>query len=223
MIHVLNIGVPRTGTVYVQETLSNVRPHGHYHFTASDWSFANFKPIPPEWADDFKLGVVRNPFDLLVSHYSLLRRMDVLLHYYDRNLAGLDFREWLAVVANRRGRYPQRHPLHFQYFKSDWSLGLDYLARFETLDIDLAEVAQLTGAEFTARAPVNTSDRGDWQDYYDDEMLAMVEDAWFADLTYFGYDRRGVTDRALTTFGYRPRPLRTITARPETPWQETMP
>lgn len=223
MTYVLNVGVPRTGTVYIQETLSNVRPHGHYHFTVSDWSYIAFKRIPEEWGNDFKVGVVRNPFDLLVSNYALLHRMDVLMHHYDRDLAALDFRDWLTLVAHRRGKYPLRYPLHFQYFRDDWSLGVDYLARFETLDADLAEVARLTGGTFTPQAPVNTSPRNPWRGYYDDQMLAMVEDAWYADLAYFGYSRDGVTDDALTTFGHQPRPLREITARPETPWQETMP
>lgn len=218
---VLNVGVPRTGTVYIQETLSNVRrPHHHWHFTASDWSHVAFEPIGPEQADDYKLGVVRNPFDLLVSNYTLLRRMDVLMHHYDRDLAALPFRDWLTLICHRRGKYPMRYPLHFQYFTDDWHLGVDYLARFETLDDDLAKVAEITGGTFTPKEPVNTSARNPWRSYYDPGMRAMVEDAYYADLAFFGYSWDGWdAHRAMTTFGHDPRPVIDVKARrPEVPW-----
>lgn len=221
-MHVLNIGVPRTATVYIQERLSNVRkPHRHWHLTGSDWSHVAFEKVPDEYFDDFILGVVRNPFDLLVSNFALLHRMDVLMHHYDRDLAGLEFRDWLTLIAHRRGRYPLRYPLHFQLFRPDWSLGVDYLARFETLDADLTEVARLTGGEFTPAEPANTAPRNkDWRAYYDPRMREMVEDAWYADLSYFGYSFDGYDDdRAKTTFGLKPRPLSRIRPQvPDVPW-----
>ena len=223
-MHVLNIGVPRTATVYIQGALSNVRqPHHHWHLTDSDWSHVAFVQVPPEYEGDFKLGVVRNPFDLLVDLWSLMRRMDVLMHHYDRDLATLEFRDWLTLVAHRRGKYPLRYPLHFQLFRPDWSLGVDYLARVETLDEDLAKVAEITGGTYTRSAPVNTAERNPrWQDYYDSSMVETVQDAWYADLAYFGYTLDGYSNAAaMTSFGLNPKPRRELAARhPEVPWVE---
>jgi hypothetical protein len=223
MTMVTNLAVPRTGSVYVQTALSNARPHGHYHLLPGvDWSHAAMTPVPGEWADDVVVGFVRNPFDLLVSVWSMLHRMDALMHSVDREAAQLPFRDWLTLVAHRRHHWPQAYPLHFQLFRPDWSLGVDYLGRFETLDEDLAAIARITGGTHRARDVVNASHRGMWQSYYDEDMLRLVENAWFADLTYFGYHRHGHSPGlAMTTFGENPQPIRHIRARSTTvPWEE---
>lgn len=206
---VLNIGVPRTGTVYVQRTLSPVWPHGHYQFTRADWTHAGFTNLccGDLDADTFVVGFVRNPFDLIVSHYALLQRMDVLVAHHDRRLATLPFRDYVELVAHRRNLYPQRFPLHFPLFDDDWKLVPHYLGRAETLDTDLHAIADLTGATYTPMSPVNTAPRGDWRGYYDDTLYRLVEDAWHADLTYFGYSRDGITGAAKTTFGLDPQPV----------------
>lgn len=205
---ILNIGVPRTGSVYVSRTLSPAWPHAHHQFTGSDWSHANFANTSLAQARKqgaFIVGFVRNPFDLLVSHWSLLRRPDVMLHYFDRDLAHLDFRSYVALVTNRRHLYPQRFPLHFPLFDDQWNLVPDYLGRFETLDEDLRRIAEITGATYTPTGRVNASARQDWRAYYDEQIYELVEEAYYADLQFFGYGRDGVTD-ALTTFGHQPRP-----------------
>jgi len=204
---ILNVGVPRTATVYVQETLTPVRPHGHYHFTASDWSYSAFQPIPEEWEGDYKVGFVRNPFDLLVSHWCLLQRFDVVMQRHHIGSALLDFRDWVTLVAHRRHRYPQRYPLFFQLFHDDWSIGVDYLGRYETLDDDLAAIAGITGATYEPGDRVNASTRDvDWHAYYDEPIYRTVEEAWGPELAYFGYDREGPTGKTLTTYGQCPRP-----------------
>lgn len=206
---VLNVGVPRTGSVYVDRTLAPSWPHAHHQFTSSDWSHCNF--VNTDLAavraagDTFVVGFVRNPFDLLVSHWSLLRRPDVLMHYYDRDLAHLDFRSYVALVTNRRHLYPQRFPLHFPLFDDQWRLVPDYLGRFETLDEDLRRIAEITGATYTPTAKVNASAREDWHAYYDDQIYELVEEAYYADLAFFGYNRGGIGD-ALTTYGHQPHP-----------------
>ena len=219
---ILNIGVPRTGSVYVDRTLSPAWPHAHHQFTSSDWSHCNFVNTDLGMVRDaglFVVGVVRNPFDLLVSHWSLLRRPDVLLHYYDRDLAHLDFRSYVALVTNRRHLYPQRFPLHFPLFNDQWRLVPDYLARFETLDDDLRAIASITGSTYTPTQKINASARQDWRSYYDNQIYELVEEAYYADLQFFGYNRDGVAD-ALTTFGHHPR---SIPGRRQVTWLDRAP
>lgn len=223
-MRVVNLAVPRTASVYIQRSLSNiVRPHGHYHLIRPcDWTHAGIQLLPEECRCEFIIGVVRNPFDLLVSTWSNLRNMDVLMHAHDRG-ACLDFRDWLTLVAHRRHHWPQAYPLHWQLFDDRWRLGVNYLARFETLDQDLAAVAEHTGGVFTPQPPVNASPRdGHWSTYYDEPMLRLVEEAWFADLRYFGWSRDGWNIRkAMTTFGLDPEPTRWVgPRRPDTPWEE---
>jgi hypothetical protein len=220
---VLNLAVPRTGSVYVSRTLDNVRPHGHYCLTRSDWSFSAISRPPQEWLDeDFVVAFVRNPFDLLVSVYSMLRRPDALAHKYaiDHTAAVLDFRDWVALVANRRHHWPQAYPLFFQLFADDWTLGVDYLGRYETLDQDLTQIARLTGGTFTPAGRMNASERWEgWRDYYDDATIEQVRRAYAADLLYFGYGLNGVSDRSITTFGPDPKPSVGIVPRNLiTPW-----
>lgn len=204
---ILNLGVPRTGTVYTERALNPIRPRRHYVDLPSDWSHASFHQLPDSYRDDLKVAVVRNPFELLVSHFAFLRRADVLVHHYDANLVALSFRDYVTLVAHRKHHYPQRHPLFFQLFDGDWQLIPDYLGRYETLHDDLDCIAGLAGATYTPGPPVNVSRHEDWRRYYDEDLYQTVEDAWRLDLAYFGYDRSGPNSRALTTFGLHPRPV----------------
>lgn len=204
---ILNIGVPRTGTVYAQRALSPIRPHGHYVPDMTGWPDSTFKPVLPEYAGDFTFAVVRNPYDLIVSWWSLMFRHDVQQHHPDRKLAHLTFRDAVTLMAHRVDDWPRRPTLFHQLLTPDWKLtGLDYLARYETLDADLREVARLAGGTYTPQPPANSSERNDYRGYYDDHLIGLVEDAWGADLSFFGYSIDGPTGNACTTFGHNPRP-----------------
>ena len=204
---ILNLGVHRTGTVYVQRTLKPVRPHGHYFAdsTMRGWAGNALKELPPEYRSDYKIGFVRNPFDLLVSWWELMRRPDVMVQHPGRRLGRLPFGEYLRTVAARDESWPQKFPLHAQLFDQQWNVAVDYLGRYETLDADLKRIAEITGATYTPLEPINSSNRRPWQEYYTEELYELVEETWFMDLSFFGYDRDGVTD-ALTTFGQNPAP-----------------
>lgn len=187
--------------MYVQDTLSPVRPHGHYQLVDSNWRHVGFREVPLEWRDDYVVGFVRNPYSLLVSWYALMHRMDVQMHHYDRELAILSFRDFVTLLAHRRHSWPQRYPLHWQLFDEDWSLGVNYLGRFETLDADLRHIAEITGATYTPREPSNAAPHQPYREFYDNSLIRLVDEAWHADLSYFGYDIDGPTGQHLVEFG----------------------
>ena len=204
---ILNLGVPRTGTVYAQQTLAPIRPHGHYVPDMAGWPYSTFQPLPVEYTGDFTFAVVRNPFDLIVSWWSLMHRHDVQQHHPDRKLAHLTFRDAVTLMAHRVDDWPRRPTLFHQLFGDGWKLAdMDYLARYETLHDDYAEIARLAGGTYTPKPPANSSERDDYRGYYDDHLIGLVEDAWGADLSFFGYSVDGPVGTALTTFGPNPRP-----------------
>ena len=67
----------------------------------------------------------------------------------------------------------------------DGVVDVDFVGRVETLHEDWAAIAARIGCD--APIPrVNTSDRGDYRGYYDDDLLAIVDDRfrWEIELGY---------------------------------------
>lgn len=207
----MNIGVPKTGTVYFEASMIGAIVRHHYEFTDRDWSSSSFTKVKLEdYEDAFKVAFVRNPFDMLVSHFCFLRRPDVQLHHYDVGLTPLSFRSWLHHIAERVELYPQRDELFFQLW--EWRGGKkdkflpDYLGRFETLESDLVKISELTGVKYRKGKPKNDTSHQHYSEFYDEELYALVEERWGKELKFFGYDRYGVSYPADIQYGVQ-RPI----------------
>lgn len=199
---VLNLGVPRTASRYVALTLYPNAGHGHYQISNGVCvDLTTGRRV--ETAGIFVVGFVRNPFDLLVSHYRILAHPDFAEHP-DADLAELPFGGYVAAVAERTevgpGVFPRPGRLFSQLYDRD-RLAVDYLGRWETLEADLQRVASITGATYTPGPAVNAAPRlSGWQDYYDGPTTQLVDHRWGEDLRQFGYSFAGMT-RPTVTFG----------------------
>jgi len=138
--------------------------------------------LPPElFRSYFKFSIVRNPWERLVSDYcAVLQDASTRRHARVRRLNGFD--EYLRREAPRALRS------QFELLAdSSGALGLDFVARFESLEQGFRSICQRLGIE--AELPhENRHDHGDYRCYYDAAARDFVRARWARDVEAFGYE-----------------------------------
>ena len=153
--------------------------------------------------DRFSFGFVRNPWDRAVSMYNFAcqkkLRPDESSDYQER-ARGLGFKRWLMEDARfleqdeqwkSEALAPmQRRPQMF------WLEGCDFIGKVENIDDDFSYIRRKVGLQrgFTllggifSRVPKkNSSVRGRYQQYYDEESNAFIQQHFGPDIERFGY------------------------------------
>ena len=140
------------------------------------------------WRSSFTFTVVRNPWDKVVSHYS---------YRVQTNQTGLGsgtvgFAEWVREAYGRRDPRFYDKPMMFMP-QLEWIVDaggvilVNYVARFENLQADFAEICARIGRSPHALPHLKRSNRADYRSYYDDESREIVA-TWFrVDIEAFGY------------------------------------
>lgn len=146
-------------------TLAQLRPH----MSAED--FASF----------FKFAFVRNPFDRFVSFCAFMTRMN---DAFERDPKSV-MRHLLFTAP------PTQHilfqPQHIFVTSEDGALLTDTIGRVEQMQESYDLVCRCIGIESTPLARSNASKRGDYRDYYDEQLKSGVERLYARDLELFGY------------------------------------
>ena len=151
---------------------------GHGHI-----SLAQVRPYIGEEAftSYFKFAFVRNPFDRFVSYCSFSTRED---GDFDR-----DPRKIMREFAIEKP--PKEHLLFFpQYmFVTDREgrLLADQVGRVEEMQASYDAIAARLGVPTATLEQVNSSRRGDYRAYYDQELIDAVARLYRRDLDLFGY------------------------------------
>ena len=208
------IHIPKTAGTYVTQTLAaplgprfvregHTVPASILRPWLERFGPAHFSTVPRARCTVFT--VVRNPFDLLVSMYSFgfpywaprYARQHQRIEWpfrsfrdFVRRLCQWDDYPWIVPA--------QRKSLFFQLFDDDGTFLPDHVLRQENLSTGIAELAGIIGVE--ARPPekrVNVSRTAHYGDYYDDELVALVERRFGGDLEAFGYRFDGHDGRSL--------------------------
>jgi len=156
--------------------LAKIR-HGHL-------TLRQIEPFLP--ADDFQLyfkfGFVRNPFDRFVSYCAFMTRdQDV----FERDPKSV-MRHLLFTAP------PHDHilfqPQHQFFVGEDGELISDYLGRIEQMQSSYDEICRRIGIESRPLDKVNSSRRGDYRDYYDQQLIDGAASLYARDLELFGYE-----------------------------------
>lgn len=155
-----------------------------------------------------RFAVVRNPWDRLVSAWSFARRGYSLVEP-----AGAKSPVGAARIRIRREDQYQRPEFEsFERFVTEWlaerdvhqldgvfrpqvdfvhdaagGLPLDFLGRFERLDMTARWLGGVIGRQFDL-ARLNASERGAYRSHYTPELARMVGEIYAADIAAFDYD-----------------------------------
>ena len=132
------------------------------------------------YADYFKFGFVRNPWERLVSEYEYIRNLPAHPRY--RRVVGMAFADFVRYQARR----PDAHQ-HLMLSGLDDALAADFVGHVEHLQPDFDRVCQRLGLPSTPLERLNRSPSAGLDVYFDDDVVAAVADHWRQDCEWFGY------------------------------------
>jgi chondroitin 4-sulfotransferase 11 len=193
---ILFVHIQKTGGTSILRTLGLDAHLHHRHFFASQ-----FRPMcdAEQWDATFKFAFVRNPWDRLVSWWSMINgfrdayrkgpHLNRFFAYIFEN--SLTFEEFIlnchADIADPDGRKCiLRNQLDY-LTDPDGRLLVDFIGKFENLEMDFRKVTRQLGLPDTALAHINQSTHAAYFDYYNDRTRSLIEQAYQRDIKQFGY------------------------------------
>jgi len=140
-----------------------------------------------EWERRFSFTVVRNPWDRVVSQYHFrLKTNQTRLGNQQ-----IDFKTWVELAYGKQASPYYDDPKMFMP-QVDWiadqdgDILVDFILRFENLHTDFSTLCDTLGKDLEL-PHIKSSQRGDYQDYYDQKTKNYVEDWFSKDITTFQY------------------------------------
>lgn len=156
--------------------LAQIR-HGHL-------TLLQVEPFLPaaDFQSYFKFGFVRNPFDRFVSYCAFMTRTE-----------GEFLADPKAVMRHFLFTAPPRKHILFQpqhqfFVGPDGALLSDYVGRIEQMQSSYDEICRRIGIPSRPLDRVNSSRRGDYRAYYDQQLIDGVATLYARDLELFGYE-----------------------------------
>ncbi len=151
--------------------------HGHL-------GLAQVRPFLGEeaFAGYFKFAFVRNPFDRFVSYCAFMTRVNGDFDHAPQQV----MRHILFELQPRQHILFQ--PQHSVLVDADGALLSDYVGRVEQMQASYDEICTRIGIPSRALEQVNSSRRGDYRQYYDQDLIDGVAQLYRRDLELFGYE-----------------------------------
>ncbi len=129
----------------------------------------------------FKVGFVRNPWDLQVSLYNYNLRNPKARH------AGRDLTSFESFIKSApENEFPLGQQKRFLFDDTGAQL-VDFIGRYETLNDDFRKVCSAIGLEDAELKHWNATEHAPWQTYYTPELFEIVRLYAQADIAAFGY------------------------------------
>lgn len=196
-VHVQKTGGRSVNRV-LWENFADLKKVGRRHDT-----FLQALEVNPALTDYFLFGFVRNPWERLVSWYSMIAAADTTprhMQHLQQNKfwqsVRRDFRTFEDFITIGVGdsefrprRYLRLRTPQLDYFSSaDGKLRADFVGRTERLDADLAEVLSRFGIRLTEAPRVNRSRHKHYSEYYSSHTRGIVAHVYAKDIVRFEYE-----------------------------------
>lgn len=200
------VHVQKTAGTSLQRVLRNHAPDARLWHGRHGLASTGVAEIGRErWERYFSFGFVRNPWDRLVSHHSMIRDRITGLTPDQREEArpfkielwnyvlhfSHDFESFLDNCTGLiwdRDCYKSFLFNQIDYLTDDsGEVVVDFIGRFENFESDANEALKRIGIE--AEVPrLNRSSRGDYRDYYTPRTRDLVARRYARDIAAFGYE-----------------------------------
>jgi hypothetical protein len=189
------VHIQKTGGQSIRALLSSGPPDSYYHRQARELRAAYGGEA---WARCFKFAFVRNPWDRLVSWWTMIDRNRPLLGSGRLNAfqtyvltRANSFEEFLAYCSDDIADTDGMKCIYrnqFDYLSDESGhLIVDFVGRFERLGKGMAIVASRLGLTMPAMPHLNKSPRGPYVDYYTPAFATLVAERYAPDIAAFGY------------------------------------
>jgi hypothetical protein len=192
---VVFVHIQKTGGVTVQGLLKNNIPD--IRTIVARHAFASQgMEVLDNWDDYFRFAFVRNPWERLVSWYTMIRTAqeikarpwNKLWRYAQDNSSNFEefIRNCTDEVRMKKGvRYS------FAYNQLDYvadDLLIDFIGRVENFDADLRKVLGIIGVRQEVIPRDNSSTHKHYSEFYTPETETIVRERFKRDIEYFGYE-----------------------------------
>jgi hypothetical protein len=138
------------------------------HITASDLKHIVGDEI---WNEYFKISFVRNPYDKLLSEYSMFTQFEEFKdHPWNKYATYQDFLKAVFHGKERIGSNPYHHFLTDQ--KGD--LLVDFYGKFETLQKDFDKICEMLGLNKMQLPNKRPTKHKSYESYYSPDAMEMV-------------------------------------------------
>lgn len=132
----------------------------------------------------FKFAFCRNPFDRIVSNYSMFTKISYRrkqIRQFYSSPKDLLFPEFVKLVC----QYTNHHWLPQYDFIHGYEI--DFIGRLENLQEDFDIVCDQIGAPRHKLPHKHKTNHKHYTEYYDDETREIVAEMYAKDIEYFGY------------------------------------
>jgi len=151
------------------------------------------------WDDYYKFAFVRNPWDRLVSWYTMITQQAALVqnqnelnHLWRYVLASSNSFETFIVhctdeVEDIDGRKSFMYNQLDYLTNKDGNIIVDFIGRFEALEMDAQVVFNRLGLMNASLPHHNSSKRNHYRAYYNEHTQQLVAERYAKDIAFFGY------------------------------------
>lgn len=191
------IHLPRTGGTFVAQYLRHkqTRFSKRFNYFGHEYNAKKHQPAStvPDYKNHYLFGLIRNPFDWYVSRYHYfidkpgkgLRKLeDDISKNSDAGLIGKDFgnrfsfKEHIKYGLTSTPNFWLSN-LHDHMFYKDGKNIMNFIGKFEHMNDAFNFVLKENGLEPRIELKdywgnKNVSIRGDYHDYYDDELISII-------------------------------------------------
>ena len=157
-------------------------------------SFDIQKAVPDQFNYYFKWAFTRNPWDRLVSVWSMNKQAKhftcTFPHHvpnFSQFIKSLDNLDWMP----EKNVYRKCNKEYFNYtFGNVWDFtrGSDFIGRFENLQDDFNIICDKIGIPQQQLPHKNKTKHKHYTEYYDEETKQIVAEKYAKDIEYFGYE-----------------------------------
>jgi len=181
------IHIPKNAGTSIINSLQ-LENHGHYKWKHYKWKHYKL------YNDYYKISVVRNPWDRVVSNYFYIKTINTYWHSYenihpDYNLIkNLSFEDTLKI-ANKNLNIFKGYGwyLQYDYIVNNDKLMIDTLYNFENLQKLINDINDKYNTNFVLLNQ-NSTNRKDYHEYYNSITKDIVYKLYKKDIKYFKYE-----------------------------------
>jgi len=185
------IHIPKTAGTSILNQLNNDKWIPRNHATWKEYQ----KRSPHYFKYFFKFSFVRNPWDRAVSTYFYIKQSndaktyngDLIRDIFSDKLES--FEEFVLKFLDIDMIYTHSlfMPQWFYLTDEKNQLQVDFLGRYENLDVDFEFIKSKIGLDTPKLEKVNISNRKKYHEYYSEKSYAKIADLYSKDIQLFDY------------------------------------
>ena len=139
------------------------------------------------WDEYYKFSFVRNPYDRLLSEYSMFTQFEAFKNHPWNKYA--TFEDFSKSIVTGKQAIPG-NPYHYYLTDTNDVLLVDFVGRFETLQDDFDTICENLGLQKTKLSHISPTSHKPFREHYTKEAFEMIYKIRKKDFQLFGYPKK---------------------------------